>query len=62
MAIRSMIILFVEIRGLKLRIATIRGIHLNVELTSRVPMFDVSFLFDARLLRRKTDTRQIVSA
>jgi hypothetical protein len=53
------------------RIATIRGTHLSAELskrlnsssrhfTSRVPLFEASYLFTARLLEYKIPTRQIV--
>jgi hypothetical protein len=53
------------------RIATIRGTHLSAELgkrlnsssrhfTSRVPLFEASYLFAARLLEYKILTRRIV--
>jgi hypothetical protein len=54
-------------------IATIRGTHLNAELskrlnasscqfTSRVPLFEVSYLFAVRLLEYKIPTQRIVQA
>jgi hypothetical protein len=63
-AIRAMVILFVAISSLNAVIATIRGTHLSVEcgirlksrprhFTSRIPLFEVSYFFAARLLQYK---------